>query len=187
VNPDLDRLLDYPFERLRRLLAGVRPPAGVRPIALTIGEPQHPPPAFVIDELVRHSADYGRYPPTAGIPELRAACAAWAERRFALGKGAIDPQRQVLPVAGTREALFAFAQAVVDRSRPSRVVMPNPFYQIYEGAALLSGSQPEYVPCAPQCGWRAAYANVPADIWAQCQLLYVCSPANPTGAVLSES
>ena len=142
MNPRLGRLQPYPFERLAQLTRHVEPPGHLAPIRLTIGEPRHPPPAFVLDRL-RDSLDrVGVYPLTAGLPELREACASWLERRFGLGTDAVDPDSMVLPVNGTREALFAFAQAVVDARAGATVAMPNPFYQIYEGAALLAGFEP---------------------------------------------
>jgi N-succinyldiaminopimelate aminotransferase len=187
VDPNLGRLAPYPFERLARLRAGLVPRPGLAPIALTIGEPRHPPPPFVLEALVGALEGVGVYPLTAGIPELRAACARWLERRFALGAGAVDAATMVLPVNGTREALFAFAQATVDRSRAPVVAMPNPFYQIYEGAALLAGAEPCYVPAGPETGWLPDLDAVPRSTWARCQLLYVCTPGNPAGAVMDEA
>ena len=157
MNPDLDRLQAYPFERLAALKAGVTPPAHLSPIALSIGEPKHPPPAFVLDVLRGALAGVGSYPATAGLPELRSACASWLQRRFGLPVERIGAA-QVLPVNGTREALFAIAQAVVDRTQPKPLVaMPNPFYQIYEGAALLAGG-----PCLYSCLWLACHSCAPA-------------------------
>ncbi len=184
MNPDLDRLQPYPFERLNALKAGVNPPTATAHIALQIGEPKHPTPGLVTEELLSHLHGLAVYPSTKGTPGLRGAIADWLTRRFALPAGSIDADRHVLPVNGTREALFAFAQAVVDRGRPATVLMPNPFYQIYEGAALLAGAQPHYVPCTAATGWAPDFEAVPAAIWDRCQLLYVCSPGNPTGAVL---
>ena len=185
MNPDLARLQPYPFEKLARLKAGITPPAGLRHIALSIGEPQHQTPALLREELVRHLGGLANYPTTKGIPALRAAMAAWLERRFGLPSGAVDPERQVLPVNGTREALFSFAQAVVDRSRADALVaMPNPFYQIYEGAALLAGATPYFLNTTADNAYLPDFSAVPASIWQQCQLLYLCSPGNPTGKVL---
>jgi N-succinyldiaminopimelate aminotransferase len=184
MNPDLDRLQPYPFERLNALKAGVAPPPARAHIALQIGEPKHPTPGLVTEELLSHLHGLAVYPTTKGTPALRDAIANWLARRFELPAGSIDPDRHVLPVNGTREALFAFAQAVVDRSRPATVVMPNPFYQIYEGAALLAGAEPHYVPCTAATGGAPDFEAVPDTIWDRCQLLYVCSPGNPTGAVL---
>lgn len=141
MNPDLGRLKPYPFERLAGLLRGVEPAAGRDPISLSIGEPRHPTPALVSEALIAHLHTLSVYPSTRGIPALRQAIATWLTRRFALPQGAIDPERQILPVNGTREALFAFAQMAIDRTRDALVLMPNPFYQIYEGAALLAGSR----------------------------------------------
>lgn len=179
----LDLLQPYPFERLARLKAGVTPPAGLAHIALSIGEPQHPPPPFVLETLRANLQKVGSYPATLGLPELRAACARWLERRFGLGAGGVDPATMVLPVNGTREALFAFAQATVDaeaKAAPT-VVMPNPFYQIYEGAALLAGATPVFAPTG--ASGLPDLDAVPEDAWRRCQLLYLCSPGNPTGAV----
>src|SRR5688500_9274878 len=135
MNPALSRLWPYPFERLRELLAGAQPPAHLSPIALYIGEPRHTPPAFVLDELTDNLNTLGSYPLSAGLPQFRASVASWLTRRFSLPSGAVNPDTMVLPANGTREALFAVVQAVTDRSRDPVVVMPNPFYQIYEGAA----------------------------------------------------
>jgi len=182
MNPRLGRLQPYPFERLAQLTRHVEPPGHLAPIRLTIGEPRHPPPAFVLDRL-RDSLDrVGVYPLTAGLPELREACASWLERRFGLGTDAVDPDSMVLPVNGTREALFAFAQAVVDARTGATVAMPNPFYQIYEGAALLAGAEPQYLPTGAD-GLPDLDA-VPGSRWDRCELLYVCTPANPSGAVM---
>jgi len=192
MNPLLERLQTYPFEKLARLKAGVAPPAHLRHIAMSIGEPQHAPPAFVLDALREGVTRLGSYPPTIGSPELRTAAARWLERRFALPRGIVDPATMVLPVNGTREALFSLVQAAVDPrgkqplagSRPI-VALPNPFYQIYEGAALLAGAEPFYIDTPPATGYAPALERVPEAIWERCQVLYLCSPGNPTGAVLS--
>ncbi len=183
MNPDLGRLHPYPFQKLAELLHGITPPAGKPPIVLSIGEPQHAAPAAVRDALAGHLDGLGQYPKTQGIPALRATIAAWLVRRFGLPAGSVDPDTQVLPVNGTREALFSFAQAVVDHSTKPLVLMPNPFYQIYEGAALLAGAEPHYLDC--DASGQPDYRAVPESVWARCQLLYVCSPGNPTGAVLA--
>lgn len=183
MNPDLDRLQPYPFEKLAQLKAGVTPPEALSPIVLSIGEPKHRPPAFIRDELVAHLGGLANYPLTKGRVELRAAIAAWLTRRFRLKGGSVDAEKHVLPVAGTREALFAFAQAVVDRSRDALVLMPNPFYQIYEGAALLAGAEPWFMNTTAATGFLPDLDAVPAEAWRRCQLLYVCSPGNPSGAV----
>jgi N-succinyldiaminopimelate aminotransferase len=183
MNPDLDHLQPYPFEKLAQLLAGIAP-ANKPAIALTIGEPKHPVPPFVLEALARALPAIDSYPTTAGAPALREAIVDWLSRRFRLAPGTLDPERHVLPVNGTREALFAFAQAVVDRTRSARVLMPNPFYQIYEGAALLAGAQPHFLPCLEENGFLPDLDAVPDAVWRDCQLLYLCSPGNPTGAVL---
>ncbi len=186
MNPDLDKLQPYPFERLNRLKAGVKPAAGPH-IALSIGEPKHATPELVTAALQEYlAAGLASYPLSKGIPELRQAIADWLTRRFALPRGSVDPERHVLPAAGTREALFAFAQAVIDRSRPALVVAPNPFYQIYEGAALLAGATPHFLPCLRENGYLPDFDDVPAATWDDCQLLYLCSPGNPTGAVIPQ-
>ena len=184
MNPDLDRLQPYPFEKLAALKAGVTPPAHLEHIALSIGEPKHPTPGFIAEEVLTHLHGLASYPTTLGTAALRSAIANWTERRFALGAGALDPARQVLPVNGTREALFAFAQAVVERGPDALVLMPNPFYQIYEGAALLAGASPWFLPTLAETGFIPDFDAVPAEIWKRCQLLYICSPGNPTGAVI---
>ena len=183
MNPLLSRLQPYPFERLRELTAGVAPNPAFRPISLGIGEPKHPTPQFIQDALAASLATgLSGYPPTAGSPELRQACAGWLERRYGVRA---DPATQVLPVLGSREALFALAQTVIDPSRPgATVVCPNPFYQIYEGAALLAGAAPHYVASDPARNFAPRWDQVPAEVWARAQLVYVCSPGNPTGAVM---
>jgi N-succinyldiaminopimelate aminotransferase len=185
VNPNLARLHPYPFEKLRQLFAGVTPNPGYSPISLGIGEPKHPTPAF-IQKAMTHSLDgLAHYPSTIGGEPLRAAIAGWIERRY--GVPPLDPATMVLPVNGSREALFAFSQAVIDGSRPgSLVVCPNPFYQIYEGAAYLAGAEPYFVNSEPGRNFGCDYTSVPANVWARVQLLFVCSPGNPTGAVLSQ-
>ena len=183
MNPFLSKLQPYPFERLRALLAGVTPSPKFSPLSLSIGEPRHPTPALIRDALVAHLDGLSSYPATAGTPALREAIAAWLRRRY--GLQAIDPASEVLPVNGSREALFAFAQAVVDPAGTARVVCPNPFYQIYEGAALLAGAQPYFVEQSPQTRFRCDWSAVPEPVWCDTRLLYVCSPGNPTGTVLS--
>jgi len=186
MNPALARLRPYPFERLRELLAGARPPAALKHISMSIGEPRHEPLPFVLQALTTNLAGYGSYPSTAGVPQLRAAAAGWLTRRFQLPAGSVDPETMVIPVSGTREGLFAFVQAMVDVSRAPLIVMPNPFYQIYEGAALLAGAQPHFL--GHDRGNEAGLPDldhVPADVWRHCQVLFLCSPGNPTGAVAS--
>lgn len=184
MNPDLSRLHPYPFERLRDLLHGVEAREELSPVSLAIGEPRHPTPALVTRALAGALDGLSRYPVTRGDSTLRAVIAAWLARRFHLPDAGVDPERHVLPVNGTREALFAFAQCVVDRGRDAVVLMPNPFYQIYEGAALLAGATPYYVNCTADSGYLPDLDRVPDAVWRRCQLLYLCSPGNPTGAVL---
>jgi N-succinyldiaminopimelate aminotransferase len=183
VNPRLSGLQPYPFERLRALLEGVEP-AALAPIRLSIGEPQHPTPALIREALTAHLDGLSSYPLTAGMDSLREAIASWLRRRYALSR--LDAATEVLPVNGSREALFAFAQAVVDDSRPSPVVVcPNPFYQIYEGAALLAGAEPVFINQTAASGFSLDLAQVPDEVWDRTQLVYVCSPGNPTGHVLT--
>jgi len=183
MNPDLDRLQSYPFQRLAALKQGLEPPVERDHIALSIGEPKHPTPSLVSEALIAHLHRLSGYPTTRGLPTLREAIADWLGQRFALG-ATVDPEHQVLPVNGTREALFAFAQACVTRTTPAPLVlMPNPFYQIYEGAALLAGAEPCYLPCTAETGFLPDFSAVDAATWERCQLLYLCSPGNPTGAV----
>ncbi len=182
LNPQLALLQPYPFERLRGLFAGVTPRAGAAPISLSIGEPKHPTPQFIRDALAAGSSGLANYPITAGAPALREAVAGWLARRH--GLKALDPATQVLPVLGSREALFAFAQTVVDPSRVgATVIVPNPFYQIYEGAALLAGATPHYVNSLAANGFAPQWREVSDTVWARTQLVYVCSPDNPTGRV----
>ncbi len=183
MNPLLSRLQAYPFERLRQLFEGVTPNPAHRPISLGIGEPRHATPRFIQQALAGDLATgLSGYPPTAGSPALRAACAGWLRRRYGVD---LDPATQVLPVLGSREALFALAQTVVDASRPgAAVVCPNPFYQIYEGAALLAGAEPHYVAVDAARNFAPRWDRVPDEVWARTQLVYVCSPGNPTGAVM---
>lgn len=183
VNPRLDSLQPYPFEKLRALFKDVTPPAGLKPISFGIGEPKHPTPALIRDAVVAALYGLAAYPATAGSEALRAAIARWIEHRY--GLPAIDPATQVLPASGSREALFALAQTVIDPSKKAIVLCPNPFYQIYEGAALLAGAEPYFANSDPARNYACDYAAVPADVWARTQLLYVCSPGNPTGAVLT--
>jgi N-succinyldiaminopimelate aminotransferase len=187
VNPHLAKLQPYPFEKLARLKQGAQPPAGKPHIALSIGEPQHPTPALIRDALVAHLSGLGNYPATKGIAPLRQAIADWLSLRFALPAGAVDAERHVLPVNGTREALFSFAQCLIDPAGQPLVLMPNPFYQIYEGAALLAGAEPYFLNCTRETGYLPDFDAVPDAVWARCQLLYICSPGNPTGAVMGEA
>jgi N-succinyldiaminopimelate aminotransferase len=189
VNPRLELLTAYPFERLARLKAGIAPPANLPHIAMSIGEPKHAPPAFVIETLRQNLGKLDSYPATVGLPETRAACAAWLERRFAVR---VSAESMVLPVNGTREALFSFVQAMVGNAGGAHasndralVAMPNPFYQIYEGAALLAGAEPYFIDTTATTRFQPDLDAVPADVWKRCQVLFLCSPGNPTGAVLS--
>jgi N-succinyldiaminopimelate aminotransferase len=184
MNPLLTRLHAYPFERLSRLKSGVSAPAGLDPIDMWIGEPRHEPPASVLATLRESLHRLGTYPATAGLPELRSACARWLEGRYRLPGGSVDPATMVLPVNGTREALFAFVQAAVDSRGDPLVLMPNPFYQIYEGAALLAGARPYFLATTAANGYTPDLEAVPQSIWRQCQVLFLCSPGNPTGKVL---
>ena len=182
MNPLLARLQPYPFERLRALTRDITPNAAYRPISLGIGEPKHPTPELVKQALVDHLGGLSSYPATAGEPALRAAIAQWVLRRYGL---TVDETRQVLPVNGSREALFALAQTVIDPSRPgATVVCPNPFYQIYEGAALLAGAATAFANSDPKRNFAALWSQIDEATWARTQLLYVCSPGNPTGAVM---
>ena len=185
MNPSLDRLQPYPFERLRALFSDLAQPAGLEPIALSIGEPRHPLPDFVRPVLDEALGGYNHYPTTRGEAGLRETIATWLARRFELD--GVDPARQVLPVAGTREALFAIAQAVVDGRPGARVLMPNPFYQIYEGATLLAGAEPVFYDLAPENGYLPDFSAVDAATWDAVQLVYICNPGNPAGACLSEA
>lgn len=187
MNPLLSHLQPYPFERLRALFAGITPNPALPPISLGIGEPRHPTPAFIKTALSGALAGLASYPATLGEPTLRDALVAWLQRRYRLS---LDPAKQVLPVNGSREALFALAQTVIDptrrdaQGRGAVVVCPNPFYQIYEGAAVLAGAEPFYVPTDPARNFAVDWDSVPDDVWARTQLLFVCSPGNPTGAVM---
>jgi N-succinyldiaminopimelate aminotransferase len=187
MNPDLAHLHPYPFEKLAQLKAGCTPPTDLAHIALSIGEPKHPTPAFITEAMIKHLDGLSTYPTTAGSIELRQTIATWLDNRFHLA-GNIDAATQILPVSGTREALFAFAQAVIDRSKASPlVVMPNPFYQIYEGAAILAGATPYFLNCTADNNFNPDFDTVSADVWDRCQLLYLCSPGNPTGAVIEQA
>lgn len=182
MNPLLQRLQPYPFERLRGLTAGLQPNPDLRPISLGIGEPKHPTPPLVEDALLGALSGLSSYPATAGEPALREAAAGWVQRRYGV---LLDPATQVLPVNGSREALFSLGQAVIDGSRPgATVVCPNPFYQVYEGAALLAGAQPAFANSDPTRNFATDWSQIDEATWARTQLLYVCSPGNPTGAVM---
>jgi len=184
MNPALSQLQPYPFEKLRALLGSVTPAADKRAIALSIGEPKHASPPFVAQAMADNLDKLAVYPSTLGLPALRQAIGQWCERRFGVPAGWLDADRHILPVNGTREALFAFTQAVVDRSADGLVLSPNPFYQIYEGAALLAGATPYYLPCLESNGLNPDFDAVPDHVWARCQVLFLCSPGNPTGALV---
>ena len=184
MNPLLQKLQPYPFERLRKLFADVTPNPAYPAISLGIGEPKHPTPPFIQQALADATREGGLavYPATLGTPQLRASFTGWVQSRYGL---TLDPATQVLPVNGSREALFAFAQTVIDPTQDRPVVVcPNPFYQIYEGAALLAGAEPFYAPSDPARNFAVDWDSVPADVWARTQLVFVCSPGNPTGAVM---
>lgn len=183
MNPHLAQLKPYPFERLAALKQGAVPPADLPHIGLSIGEPKHAPPPFVVDALIQNLHGLSSYPQARGLPELRSAIANWLNRRFSLAAGLIDPDQHVLPLTGTREGLFALAHAVVDPADQPLVLMPNPFYQIYEGAAYLAGAEPYFLNTTADTGYLPDLDAVPAAVWQRCRLLYLCSPGNPTGAV----
>ncbi len=183
MNPLLSRLQPYPFERLRQLFADITPSPQHKAISLGIGEPRHATPPFILDALTRAFPALSSYPLTAGSAALRQACVGWLQRRYGV---TLDPATQLLPVNGSREALFSFAQTVINPTASARplVICPNPFYQIYEGAALLAGAQPYFVPSRADRNFAVDWRSVPEDVWADAQLVYVCSPGNPTGAVM---
>ena len=184
MNPHLELLQPYPFQRLRALLAGVTPPIDKTHINLSIGEPKHPTPDVVKNALVNALDGLAAYPATLGTEALREACASWMQRRYGIK---VDASREVLPVCGSREALFSFVQAVIDPRGEQKPVLisPNPFYQIYEGAALLAGAEPYYVNCLAANLYQPDWAAVPESIWQRTQVVIICSPGNPTGAVMS--
>ena len=184
MNPDLTKLHPYPFEKLAQLKSQVSPPEHLDHIALSIGEPKHAAPHIAVEQLISHTHLLSSYPSTKGSDALREAIAGWLGRRYPLN-AKIDSVSQVLPVNGTREALFAFAQCVVDRSRPNPLVMmPNPFYQIYEGAALLAGATPVFMNCTQENDFLPDLDAITEQQWRDCQLIYICTPGNPTGAVM---
>lgn len=190
MNSDLNRLQPYPFEKLAQLKQGITPNSELAHIALSIGEPKHEPPAFVLEELARSLEKIANYPLTKGSLELRQSIADWLVRRFNLPANSIDAEKHILPVNGTREALFAFAQAVVDRQSIKRegdaiVCMPNPFYQIYEGAAFLAGAEPYFYNTTQDTHYLPDFEAIDDATWKKCQLIYICTPGNPTGAVIS--
>lgn len=187
MNPDLDKLHPYPFEKLANLKSGITPNSELEHIALSIGEPKHKAPEFVLEHLQQQLGGVSAYPLTKGIPELRQSITDWLTKRFKLPAKSLDPEHHVIPVNGTREALFAFAQAVINRNTNPLIVMPNPFYQIYEGAAYLSGAEPFYINATVDNNYLPDFDSVSNETWDRCQLLYICSPGNPTGAVIDKA
>jgi N-succinyldiaminopimelate aminotransferase len=184
MNPAFDQLQSYPFQKLAALTGAVTPPSELKRISLHIGEPKHPTPEFIKRALMENLGGLANYPTTLGAPSLRIAIAEWMRRRYGLTD--LNAETQIIPVNGSREALFAFAQTVVDRTRAAPVVVvPNPFYQIYEGAALLAGATPQYLHTLPANGFALDFAQLPDDVWQRTQLVYVCSPGNPTGRVMT--
>jgi N-succinyldiaminopimelate aminotransferase len=187
MNPDLDKLQPYPFERLAALKEGTHPPEDLPHIALSIGEPKHPAPEVALEPLRDKLALTNKYPLTKGMPELRLAIANWLKNRFSLPADSLNADDHIIPVNGTREALFAFAQGVVSRSDDALVMIPNPFYQIYEGAALLAGATPYYYSTTRENNYLPDFDSIPENIWQRCQLIYICTPGNPTGIVMPEA
>ena len=186
MNPDLTNLQPYPFQRISALKAGIEP-ANKPLLSLAIGEPKHPTPQIILDALHDKLTGLANYPLTKGTLELRMAIAKWLSQRFNIADNIIDAEKHILSVNGTREALFAFAQVVIDRNKKNpKVLMPNPFYQIYEGAAFLAGAEPVYLPCTAENNFFPNFTEVDAATWDDCQLIYLCSPGNPTGAVIDE-
>lgn len=186
MNPDLQLLQPYPFQKLAKLFGEITPNAAFKPINLHIGEPKHATPQLIKDALVAGLDGLAKYPTTIGGPALRTAIANWLASRY--GIPAPDANTQVLPVNGSREALFAFAQAVIDRSKPNPVVVcPNPFYQIYEGAALLTGATPHFLNTLPESNYALDFSQLPEEVWRRTQLIYVCSPGNPNGHVIPQA
>ena len=186
MNPLLQKLQPYPFEKLLALKAGCTPPTGLDHIALSIGEPRHPSPEVALAPLRDSLDQYNRYPLTKGRLELRQAIVGWLQRRFGLGTDSLDADKHVIPVNGTREALFAIAQCIVDNTTDALVMMPNPFYQIYEGAALLAGAEPCFYSTLKDNNYLPDFDAIDEETWQRCQLLYICTPGNPSGAVMSE-
>jgi len=188
MNPDINQLIAYPFEKLAALKSNIAVSTDKSAIALSIGEPRHPAPTFVAEEInARINDSVGKYPLSKGLQPLREAIAAWLIQRFDLPASSISADAHIIPVSGTREALFAFAQAVIDRTKDPLVLLPNPFYQIYEGAAFLAGGKPHYLNITPDSHLVPDFDQVNAATWDRCQLLYICSPGNPTGAVINQT
>ncbi len=188
MNPNLAALQPYPFQRLKELCADLVAPADLSPIDMSIGEPKHQPPQFVLEALQNSLSGVVKYPPTPGSAALRTAIAQWVSSRFNLPPGSVNADQNVLPVNGTREALFAIAQCLFDQSSSKKLIlMPNPFYQIYEGAALLAGAQPWFYNTPAAHNYQPDFDSIDEDIWKQCQLIYLCTPGNPSGAVIPQS
>ncbi|MCB5187534.1 succinyldiaminopimelate transaminase [Methylobacillus caricis] len=184
MNPDLNKLQPYPFQRLRDLFAGVTPNPEYKAINLSIGEPKHATPALIKQALADNLDGLATYPTTLGIGPLRMAIASWLAKRY--GIPALNPETEIIPVNGSREALFAFAQSVLSDTTPAPVVIsPNPFYQIYEGAALLAGAEPYFLNTLPENDFSMDLESVPESIWQRTQLLFLCSPGNPSGKVMT--
>ncbi len=185
MNTDLTKLQPYPFEKLTQLKEGIVAPADKSSIALSIGEPKQPTPKFISEAIICHLHRLANYPTTKGLPELREAICQWLCNRFKLPETSLDPEQNVLPVNGTREALFSFAQAIIDRTDQPLIAMPNPFYQIYEGATIMAGALPYFINLTRQNSYQPDFKSVPDAIWQRCQIVYICTPGNPTGAVIS--
>ena len=189
MNPDLNKLQPYPFEKLNALKADCKPTvvgaAADKHIVLSIGEPKHDAPKFVLDSIINNLDQINRYPLTKGCPELRTAIANWLSHRFKLSDNVVDPEQHILPVTGTREALFSFAQCVIDHDAESLILMPNPFYQIYEGAAFLSGATPCFYNTVKQNNYLPEFDAINENTWQRCKIIYICTPGNPTGSVIS--
>ncbi|MEH6455766.1 MAG: succinyldiaminopimelate transaminase [Cocleimonas sp.] len=187
MNPNLAKLHPYPFQRIAQLYEGISP-SDIPMVSLAIGEPKHKTPDIILDAIRDNLAGFSNYPVTKGSLGLRTSIASWLSRRFHLEDGVLNPETNVVPVNGTREALFAFAQAVLnDKKANAKIVMPNPFYQIYEGAAFLAGAEPVFLACTAENNFIPDFELVSAETWNDCQLLYLCSPGNPTGSVISEA
>jgi len=185
TNPNLDKLHSYPFQKLNKIKSDLKPNTSLEHIALSVGEPKHKPPQFVLDTLTKNINKLSQYPSTIGLPELRQAISAWATQRFELTQGTLTAAHHVLPVNGTREALFAFTQAVVDPNKQPLVISPNPFYQIYEGASLLASAELKLLNCTSKTNYLPDFDSISEQEWQRCQLLFLCSPGNPTGEILS--
>ena len=184
MNPDLDRLHPYQFEKLTKLKSGISVPEDLTSISLGIGEPKHPSPEFVKQVIADNLDKLANYPTTKGTDELRQAIARWATRRFELTPGSLTPEHHIVPVNGTREGIFSLVQSVVESSQSATVVSPNPFYQVYEGAAFLAGATPHYLACDADSHFIPDFDKVPKSVWKDCQVLFLCSPGNPSGSVI---